>query len=176
MIFSESELEGVYLVKPERLEDERGFFARTLCQEEFSRAGLVSSFVQSSISYNRSKGTLRGMHFQAAPNEETKLVRCTTGAIHDVIVDLRKESPTFLKWISAELSADNRLALYVPAGCAHGFLTLQDDSEVLYEITPAYQPHGTRGFRWNDPAFGIRWPAEISMISERDSTYPDFIS
>jgi len=174
MIFTETALGGAYLVTPQRIEDERGFFARTLCREEFRLAGLVSDFVQSSISYNRARNTLRGMHYQASPHEETKLVRCTMGSIHDVIVDLRRDSPTFLRWFAAELSAASRSALYIPAGCAHGFLTLEDHCEVLYEITPSYRPESARGCRWNDPAFGIHWPEEIHMISERDRNYPDF--
>ena len=174
MIFAETKLGGVFLIKPERIEDERGFFARTLCRQEFARIGLISSFAQSRISYNHARGTLRGMHYQASPHEETKLVRCTAGTVHDVVVDLRSGSETFLQWIAIELSAENRHAAYIPSGCAHGFLTLEDRCEVLYEITPSHEPASSRGYRWNDPAFGIRWPDEIRVISERDRTFPDF--
>ena len=174
MIFEQTRIQGVYLISPERLEDERGFFARTWDRDEFERRGLDPRAVQSSISFNQRRGTLRGLHYQAAPFEEAKLVRCTAGAIFDVALDLRPESPTFCAWVGAELSADNRAALYVPQGCAHGFLTLEDRSEIHYQMTEAYVPEAGRGVRWDDPAFGIAWPGEVSVITERDRTYPDF--
>ena len=173
MTFRETEIEGVWVVEPERYEDERGFFARTWDFEEFARRGLNSRLVQCSISFNRRRGTLRGMHYQAAPHEEAKLVRCTSGSIFDVAVDLRMESATFRRWVGTELSAENRLAMYVPEGCAHGFLTLTDDSEVAYQISELYAPDAARGLRWNDPAIGIDWPGEVLVINERDRSYPD---
>ena len=174
MIFEETQLEGVWVIKPERLEDERGFFARTWDRDEFSRRGLDGRTVQCSISFNRTRGTLRGLHYQAAPHEESKLVRCTAGAIFDVAVDLRPGSPSFGDWAGAELSAENRVALYVPKGCAHGFLTLDDSSEVYYQMSELYVPEAARGVRWDDPAFGIAWPGEVAVINDRDRAYPDF--
>jgi dTDP-4-dehydrorhamnose 3,5-epimerase len=174
MIFEETHIGDVWVIKPERLEDERGFFARTWDRDEFAGRGLNPRAVQCSISFNRSRGTLRGLHYQAMPHEEGKLVRCTAGAVFDVALDLRPESPTLRAWVGVELSADNRFALYVPEGCAHGFLTLEDSSEVCYQMTEFYDPDAGRGVRWDDPAFGIEWPAEVSVISERDRTYPDF--
>ena len=173
MTFRETAIEGVWVVEPERYEDERGFFARTWDFDEFAERGLNSRLVQCSISFNRRRGTLRGMHYQAAPHEEAKLVRCTAGC------DLRRrastsgtESATFRRWVGTELSAENRLALYVPEGCAHGFLTLTDDSEVAYQISELHAPDAARGVRWNDPAFGIEWPGEVLVINERDRSYP----
>ena len=174
MLFREKEIEGVWVVEPERYEDERGFFARTWDTFEFAERGLNGNLVQSSISYNRRRGTLRGMHFQIGPHAEAKLVRCTAGSIFDVAVDLRPSSSTFRKWAGVELSAENRLALYVPEGCAHGFLTLADDVEVGYQISAPHAPTAARGVRFDDPAFGILWPEEIVVISERDRKYPDF--
>jgi dTDP-4-dehydrorhamnose 3,5-epimerase len=174
MIFLETLVEGAWVVRPELHEDERGFFARTWDAREFADRGLDTGVVQRSISYNRRRGTLRGMHYQVAPHEEAKLVRCTTGAIFDVVVDLRPASPTFCAWAGHELSAANREALYIPAGCAHGYLTLRDDSEVAYDITEVYVPEAARGVRWDDPAFGISWPDEVLVINERDSSYPSF--
>jgi dTDP-4-dehydrorhamnose 3,5-epimerase len=174
MIFEETGVEGVWLVEPERFEDERGFFARTWDLDEFSIQGLNPRLVQCSISFNRRSGTLRGLHYQAAPHEEGKLVRCTSGAIFDVALDLRPESPTFKAWFGAPISDENRLALYIPEGCAHGFLTLEDSTEVHYQITQFYVPEAARGVRWDDPAFGIAWPGEVHVISDRDRTYPDF--
>jgi dTDP-4-dehydrorhamnose 3,5-epimerase len=169
-------LHGAVLIEAERLADERGFFARTFCQETFSRWQLKSSFVQSSVSFNARRGTLRGMHFQNAPHGETKLVRCTRGAIHDVIVDLRRDSTSFMRWFGVELSAENHLALYVPEGFAHGFLTLCDESEVLYQMTDPFVAGAASGVRWNDPAFGIDWPNAPVVISDRDRAYPDFVA
>jgi dTDP-4-dehydrorhamnose 3,5-epimerase len=174
MTFEETRIGGVWIVRPDRLEDDRGFFARTWDDNEFAARGLSANVVQCSISFNRSRGTLRGLHYQAAPHEESKLVRCTMGAIFDVAVDLRPGSPTFTDWVGVDLSADNRLALYVPEGCAHGFLTLTDDAEIYYQMNVAYVPDAGRGVRWDDPAFGIAWPGEVSVITERDRTYPDF--
>jgi dTDP-4-dehydrorhamnose 3,5-epimerase len=174
MIFRDTAIAGVCAIEPERLEDDRGFFARTWDPDEFGEHGLNPVLAQCSISYNRARGTLRGLHYQAAPHEEAKLVRCTAGAIFDVAVDLRPDSSTFRAWFGVELSAENRLALYVPEGCGHGFLTLADDSEVLYQISQAYVPEAGRGVRWNDPAFAIRWPAEVVVMNERDASYEDF--
>jgi dTDP-4-dehydrorhamnose 3,5-epimerase len=174
MIYGATELAGVHLLDMERLEDERGFFARAWCEEDFAAHGLSGRFVQSSVSFNKRRGTLRGLHYQAAPAAETKLVRCTLGAIHDVLLDLRPGSPTFKRWIGVELSAENRRALYVPEGIAHGFQTLEDRSEVLYHMGTRHSPAHARGVRWDDPAFAIPWPLPVSCISERDARYPDF--
>ena len=174
MKFVETGLSGAFLIEPERLSDERGFFARTWCREEFAAHGLDPSLVQCNISFNRKKGTLRGMHFQTRPHEEAKVVRCTQGNIYDVMVDLRPESGTFKQWFGAELSAENRLSLYIPAGFAHGFLTLSDDAEVLYLMSEFFHPECASGVRWNDPAFSIAWPGKVSVISDRDASYPDF--
>src|SRR5207247_1799350 len=146
----DTELGGALIVDPEPIEDERGFFARTFCAVEFGARGLETRFVQQSVSHNRRRGTLRGMHYQAAPHTETKLVRCTAGAVYDVLVDLRRDSPTFKRWLAVELTARNRRALYVPPGLAHGFLTLEDDTDLEYLITPAYRPEASRGVRWDD--------------------------
>jgi len=174
MKFLPTKIAGVFEIKPELKEDERGFFARTWCRDEFDAHGLVTHLVQCSISYNTRKGTLRGMHYQAAPFEETKLVRCTKGAIYDVVLDLRLESPTYRQWISALLTGENRSMIYVPKGCAHGFLTLQDNTEVFYQMSQVYDVASARGLRWDDPLFGISWPEKPVVISERDRTYPDF--
>ena len=174
MIFKDTGIDGVLVIEPERHEDERGFFARTWDPDDFAERGLNSELAQCSISFNLARGTLRGLHYQAAPHEEAKLVRSTSGAIFDVAVDLRPDSSTFRDWFGVELSAENRLALYVPEGCAHGFLTLADDSEVHYQISQAYVPDAGRGVRWDDPAFAIRWPGEVVVINDRDSSYPDF--
>ncbi len=174
MQLRETIISGAFLIEPERREDERGFFARTWCRREFEQHGLDARLVQCSISYNRMAGTLRGMHFQREPHAEAKLVRCTTGAIHDVILDLRPSSPTYLSWISVELTASNRLALYVPAGLAHGFQTLVDDTEVFYQISEFYHPESADGVRWDDPAFRIRWPLPNPILSSKDKQYPDY--
>jgi dTDP-4-dehydrorhamnose 3,5-epimerase len=174
MIFRDTGIGGAWVIEAERLEDERGFFARTWDADEFAERGLNPRLAQCSISYNRSRRTLRGLHYQVAPREEAKLVRCTAGAIFDVVVDLRPESSTFKGWFGVELSAANRLALYVPEGCAHGFLTLDDDCEVHYQISEVYAPEVARGVRWDDPAFGITWPGEVVVMNERDRSYPDF--
>jgi dTDP-4-dehydrorhamnose 3,5-epimerase len=169
--FTSTPLAGAYVVELERLEDERGFFARSFCQEEFRQHGLKPAIAQCNVSWNRSRGTLRGLHFQAAPHEEAKVVRCSRGAIWDVIVDLREGSPTRLRWHAQELSADNRLAFYVPEGFAHGFQTLADDSEVLYQMSESYHPDLARGLRWDDPKLGIRWPLPGPILSPRDRAY-----
>lgn len=154
--------------------DQRGFFARTYCEREFESHGLKSRYVQCSVSFNRYKGTLRGMHFQVAPHEETKLIRCTRGSIYDVIVDLRPASATFKQYVGLVLSAANGRMLYVPEGFAHGFQTLEDNTEVFYQMSQFYAPEHGRGVRWNDPAFGIEWPADERIILDRDQAYPDF--
>jgi len=176
MIFAPTSIDGVWLIEPERLEDERGFFARTWDAREARSRGLATAFVQSSVSYNRVRGTLRGMHYQAHPHEEAKLVRCTAGEIFDVAVDLRPESATFGGWFGSNLSADNRVAMYIPEGCAHGFLTLSDGVEILYDISAHYKPKAGCGVRFDDPAFGIEWPGRVAVINERDRTYPDFVA
>lgn len=176
MKFSPTALAGACIIDIEQVPDERGFFARSWCREEFSRHDLNPDLAQCSISFNKKRGTLRGMHYQVAPHEETKVVRCTRGAIHDVILDLRPQSPTFRKWFAVELSADNRRMLYVPAGLAHGFQSLTDDTEVFYQISTPYHPESARGVRWDDPAFGIEWPVAERIISDRDRRYPDFVA
>lgn len=172
MVFTETKLSGAHVIEPEKLEDERGVFARVFCQNEFKAHGLNPRLAQCSISYNRRSGTLRGMHYQAAPHEETKLVRCTAGAIYDVVVDLRPGSRTFRQWVGVELTAQDRKMLYIPAGLAHGFQTLQADTEVFYQISEFYHPECARGIRWNDPTFGIVWPLPDPFMSDRDRTYP----
>jgi len=175
MIFTETKLKGAFIIEIEKHADDRGFFARSFCEKEFKDHGLNPRLVQCNISYNAKRGTLRGMHYQVAPYEEAKLVRCTRGAIYDVIVDIRTASPTFKEHIGLLLTADNKLSLYVPEGFAHGFLTLEDETEVFYQMSEFYAPGHARGFRWNDATFGIRWPLEPRVISERDQTYPDFV-
>ena len=174
MIFEETRLKEVFEIHLEPIFDERGFFARAWCQKEFEAHGLSTILVQNNISFSAQKGTLRGLHYQVEPYSETKLIRCTQGAIHDVVVDLRRNSPTFKHWTAAILTSANRLMLYVPEGCGHGFLTLEDNTEVFYQMSQFYNPQAARGVRWDDPAFGIVWPAEVRVISERDRTYPDF--
>lgn len=174
MLFEAMKIAGTFQILPELKTDDRGFFARAWCREQFERAGLDVRVAQCSISYNARKGTLRGMHYQLAPYAEAKLVRCTMGAIYDVVLDLRRESPTFRKWVGLTLTAKNREMVYIPEGCAHGFVTLEDQSEVFYQMSVFYRPEAARGVRWNDPAFGIEWPEEVAVISERDRTLPDF--
>ena len=175
MIFQPTALRDVYILEPERIEDERGFFARVWNPDEMSVRGLPTGLAQSSLSFNTRKGTLRGMHYQAAPMAELKIVRCTQGAIYDVAVDLRPDSPTFRRWVAAELTQENRRMLCIPEGCAHGFQTLEPASEVLYFISQTYSPAHARGVRWDDPAFGIAWPDDERTMNERDRTYPDFV-
>ena len=174
MNFVATALAGAYIVDLEPQTDARGFFARAWCQREFEQRGLNSRVAQCSVSYNRRKGTWRGMHYQEAPHEEAKLVRCTMGSICDVIVDLRPDSPTFREHVTVTLSAENRKMLYVPEKFAHGFLTLEDNTEVFYQMSEFHAPESARGFRWNDPSFAIRLPLGIVVISERDRSYPDF--
>jgi dTDP-4-dehydrorhamnose 3,5-epimerase len=175
MIFTETKLPGLYLVDLERREDERGFFARSWCLNEFGVAGLDTRLVQCNVSFNIRRGTLRGMHWQADPYPETKLVRCTQGAIYDVAVDLRPDSPTFRQWVGVELTAENRRALYIPGGFGHGFQTLMANSEVFYQMSEFYHPDAARGARWNDPAFDIQWPLADPILAEKDRAYPDFV-
>ena len=174
MIFTETRLKKAFVIEPERREDDRGYFARTFCRREFEAHGLNPHVEQCNISFNRRKGTLRGMHFQAAPYEEAKLVRCIRGAIYDVIIDLRPDSPDFKRHVAVTLSAENGKMLYVPEGFAHGFQTLEDNTEVFYLMSRPYAAECARGVRWNDPAFGIEWPPAQRIILERDQRYPDF--
>ena len=165
---------GAYLVDVEPFEDERGFFARTYCRREFAAQGLSDQLVQCNISFTRRRGTLRGLHYQAPPHAEDKLVRCTRGGIRDVIVDLRPDSSTFCRHFGTDLTADNHRALYVPKGCAHGFQTLTDDAMVFYQMSAFYVPEAGRGVRWDDPRFGIAWPIANPILNARDAAYPDF--
>ena len=174
MIVTRSPLAGAVVLDLEPRHDSRGFFARTWCAREAEAAGLNPRLAQASVSYNKRRGTLRGMHYQEAPHEEAKLVRCTRGAIHDVVIDLRAASPTFGGHFAISLSAENRRMLYVPDGFAHGFQTLEDDTEVCYQISEFYAPSAARGVRWDDPAFGIEWPLPDPILNERDRSYPDF--
>jgi dTDP-4-dehydrorhamnose 3,5-epimerase len=174
MTFHETKLARVFEIALDLNRDERGFFARSWCQKEFDQKGLNSKVVQCNISFNVRKGTLRGVHYQDAPYQEAKLVRCTKGSIYDVVVDLRPESPTFKEWIAAVLTAEKRNMLYVPEGCAHGFLTLEDETEVFYQMSEFYHGELSRGVRFDDPAFQIVWPDKVEVISERDRTYPNF--
>ncbi|WP_239615885.1 dTDP-4-dehydrorhamnose 3,5-epimerase [Cohnella mopanensis] len=172
--FEETLIEGAYIIDVEPIEDERGFFARTYCVNEFSSRSLHTTFVQSNISYNRQRGTIRGMHYQEAPFEEVKIVSCTQGKLFDVIIDLRPTSTTYLKWISVVLSAANRRMLYIPEGCAHGFQTLENDTQVFYQMGSMHEPCVSRGIRWNDDRFHIEWPLKCEVISEKDTSYKDY--
>ena len=174
MKFIETGLAGALLIDVEPIEDDRGFFARSFCHSQFETHGLDPSVAQCNVSFNRRRGTVRGMHLQRAPFEEAKLIRCTAGSVFDVIVDLRPASPTFLQHVGFELTAANHRMVYVPKGFAHGFQTLVDDTEVHYQMSQPYVPEAGAGFRWNDSALSIRWPTEMAVISERDATYPDF--
>lgn len=174
MIFTDCGLAGAFVVDIERHGDERGFFARSHCKQEFSARGIDADISQCSISFNERRGTLRGMHYQSSPFAEDKLVRCTAGAVYDVIVDVRAQSPTYRRWFGTELDAGNRRALFVPKGFAHGFISLADASEVLYMISVPYVPGAGRGFRWDDPAIGIEWPMSPVLLSARDAAYPPF--
>jgi dTDP-4-dehydrorhamnose 3,5-epimerase len=173
MLFQETELSGAFIIEPERFHDERGFFADVWSEEDFAKHGLSSRPVECSISFNYKRGTLRGMHYQAAPFGQAKLVRCTMGAVYDVIIDLRPGSSTFAKWTGVELTAENRRMLFIPKDFAHGFLTREDKSEVLYQMSDIYKPESSKGVRWDDPAFGIRWPEAVRIINDRDRNYPD---
>lgn len=174
MIFTETKIPGVFEINLELRTDERGFFARSWCQREFEERGLNPRTVQCNVSFNAKKGTLRGIHYQEAPFAEAKIVRCTQGAIYDVVLDLRPRSTAFKNWIGVELTSKRRNMIYVPDGCAHGFLTLEDNTELFYQMSEFYHPELSRGVRWNDPAFQIAWPSEVQQISERDASYPDF--
>ena len=171
MIFTETKIKGVYILEPELLKDARGFFARSFCKEELQNYGLETEIVQCNISYNKKRGTLRGMHYQATPYEEAKIVSCTKGAIHDVVLDLRKYSETYLKWFSEELSDENFKMMYIPKGCAHGFQTLKDGAVVYYQMTEFFHPECAKGVRWDDPIFEIQWPPGERIISERDKNF-----
>ena len=174
MIFHETPVDGVRVIEPERRGDDRGFFARVYCEREFAEAGLVNHYVQVNNSLSAKKGALRGMHYQLAPSSEVKLVRCVRGALWDAVLDLRPDSPTFGKWFGAELTAENRLMMYVPRGFAHGFVTLTEDTEAFYLVSDFYAPQEERGIRWNDPRFGIEWPVEPTEISAKDAAWPDY--
>jgi dTDP-4-dehydrorhamnose 3,5-epimerase len=175
MIFRETPLAGAFVLEPELVQDERGFFARTWSRDEFVARGLDPEIAQCSVSYNHRRGTLRGLHFQAAPHEEVKLVRCIRGALWDVIVDVRPGSPTRGRFFGLVLSAAARNALYIPKGMAHGFVTLEDETEVFYQISAPYSPEHARGYRWDDPTFAIPWPEPVAVISERDRNLPFFL-
>lgn len=174
MKFIETKLKGAFIIELERLEDERGFFARTFCQREFEEYGLNPKVVQCNMSFNRKKGTLRGMHYQAFPYEEAKLVRCIKGAIYDVIIDLRPNSIAFKKWLAVDLTEQNRRMIYIPEGFAHGFQTLRDNTEIFYQMSEFFRPEYARGVRWNDPAFEIGWPIEDPIISTNDLQHKEF--
>jgi dTDP-4-dehydrorhamnose 3,5-epimerase len=174
MIFTETPVKGAYLIDLEKRGDERGFFARAFCKNEFAALGLETEFVQINNSLSAAKGTLRGMHYQLPPAAEAKVVRCVRGALWDVILDLRQESPTWRRWFGAELSAENRRMMYAPRGTAHGFVTLADDTEAFYLVSVFYAPELERGVRWNDPAFGIEWPIKPVVISDKDRDRADF--
>jgi len=174
MRFQPTAIAGAFVVDVTEGHDERGMFARTFCADTFAQQGLASSFPQCNVSLNHKRGTLRGLHYQLAPGEEVKLVRAVRGRVFDVAVDLRPDSPTFRQWASVELDAALRNAFYIPAGCAHGFLTLQDDSELFYQMSQVYQPDLARGLRWDDPAFAIEWPFAPAVISQRDAALGTF--
>ena len=174
MLFTKTQLEGAWLVEPEPIRDSRGWFARTFCEREFEAHGLETRFVQHSTSQNVQRGTLRGMHFQTAPHAEVKLVRCLKGAIYDVIIDLNPGSPTYRQWQGFELSASNMRQIYIPKGFAHGFQTLDDECEIGYLISEFYAPEASSGLRWDDPAFGINWPLPVSVMSDKDKSWPYF--
>lgn len=176
MIFTELELKGAWLVEVKKIEDERGFFGRAWCRNEFLDHGLNPDFVQLNTSFTIRKGTIRGMHYQVDPYQEVKFIRCTRGRIWDVIIDLRPDSPTYMKWTANELSADNYRMVYVPENFAHGFISLEDHSEVYYPVTQFYTPGAERGIRWNDPAFEIKWPVPVDLVSAKDNQHPDFIA
>jgi dTDP-4-dehydrorhamnose 3,5-epimerase len=172
MIFHELPIQGSYFIELDKKEDERGFFARSFCSERFRECGLIDQFVQHNVSWNRKKGTLRGMHYQEAPYGEAKLIRCIQGAIYDVFIDMRPKSPTYKQWFGKELSSKHHALLYIPAGCAHGFQTMKDDTEVLYQSSCCYTPHAERGIRWNDPAFKVQWPLTPTIVSAKDRNHP----
>ena len=174
MIFTETKLKGAFIVEVKKLEDERGFFGRAWCQNEFEEHGLASVIRQINTSYTKKKGTIRGMHYQIDPYREAKFIRCTRGRIYDVIIDLRKDSPTFMEWTGHELTADNYKMLFVPGNFAHGFVTLEDHSEIYYTVSEFYTPGSERGIRYDDPAFDIKWPIEVEVVSDKDKNHPPF--
>jgi dTDP-4-dehydrorhamnose 3,5-epimerase len=174
MKFTPTKIAGAYQIEIQPISDERGFFARSFCIDEFRQHRLETNFNQCNVSFTSKQGTIRGMHYQVSPYAETKLVRCTTGAIYDVILDLRSESPTFRQWMAVELTADNHQMLYIPPGCAHGFQTLVDATEVFYQMSGVYSAEAAKGVRWNDPVFGIEMPLAVSFVNDRDRGYPDF--
>ena len=176
MLFQPTKLQDAYLIAVEPVEDERGFFARLWCRQEFAAHGLDTKLVQCNLSFNKVRGTLRGMHYQLPPAAETKLVRCIRGAIYDVAIDLRPESPTYRQWTAVTLSAENHLAFYIPQGFAHGFQSLTDETEIFYQMSAVYAPDYARGLRWNDPAFGIDWPLPVTVMSAKDQGYSDFVA
>ena len=176
MVITETKLKGAFVIELDKFKDARGFFACAWSDREFAATGLTTSFVELNIAFNEKKGTLRGIHYQLPPNDQVKLVRCTRGSIYDVIIDLRRSSPTFKQWLAVEMSADNRRMLYVPGEFAHGYLTLADDTEVFYQTSSYYAPEHGRGVRWNDPAFKISWPADPLVMIDRDRNYEDFAS
>jgi len=177
MKFIKTDIEGAFVVELEKFGDERGFFARAFCEKEFNKAGISFEPVQANIGFSSEKYTLRGMHYQTGQHAESKLVRCTKGAIYDIILDMRPNSPTYKEWFAAELSAENRKMLFLPAGCAHGYQTMEENSEIFYMVSAFYEPDSEQGVRWNDPAFNIRWmQTENIIISEKDKNWPDFKS
>jgi dTDP-4-dehydrorhamnose 3,5-epimerase len=176
MKFTETDLKDAYIIDLERLSDDRGFFARGYCENEFKEQGIDARIVQANVSYNHQKGTMRGMHYQEEPHGEAKLVRCTKGGIYDAIIDVRRESPTYKDWIGVELNEENRRMLYVPEGFAHGFITLEDNVEVTYQVSEFYTPGAEHGIKYDDPAFNINWPVEIEVISEKDEEWAPFKS
>jgi dTDP-4-dehydrorhamnose 3,5-epimerase len=175
VIVTETKLKGAFVLEPKRFEDERGFFARNWSRQELAAHGLDTRIAECNISFNRKRGTLRGMHYQAAPHGQVKIVRCTMGAIYDVIIDLRPDSVTYRQWLAVELTAQNRLMLYIPVDFAHGFQTLLDDTEVSYQMSSVYAPASERAVRWDDPAFGISWPEPVTVMNTRDRSHPDFV-
>ena len=175
MIFEETRLKGVYVLEVQRIEDDRGFFGRSFCSREMEAKGLNPGCVNINVGFSKKKGTLRGVHYQAAPHAEAKLVRCTMGEIYDVVVDLRPDSPTHKQWVGIRLTAENRKSIYVPEGCGHGYQTLCDDAEIYYQASQFYYPESAKGVRYNDPAFNISWPLEVTSISETDQNWPDYI-
>lgn len=176
MKFHETTLKDAYSIELEKLADERGFFARALCVNEFAEQGIDFAVIQMNVSYNQARHTLRGMHYQTEPHGEAKLIRCTKGSIYDAIIDVRKESPTYMQWFGTELTDQNCRMLYVPEGFAHGFVTLEDETEVNYLVSEFYTPGAERGIRWDDPAFGIAWPAKPRIVSDKDKNWSDFKS
>lgn len=174
MLFNETAIPGVWLIEPEPSKDNRGYFMRTYCAEEFSSRGIGHAFVQHSTSYTAMRGSIRGMHFQKAPHEEAKVVTCRRGAIFDVVLDLRSNSPTYCRWLAFELTGENRLRVYIPEGCAHGFQTLTGDVEIDYLISQPYAPHAAAGVRFDDPAFGIVWPLPVTVVSEKDKSWSSY--